>query len=153
MDRSEPVPDKPDPQDEQEPSISVEDLRALRAKAKEADKAVGELAALNRRVAFAEAGLPQEPWRAYFDKGYEGDLTADAIKAAATEAGFLQAPAPPAQTTPEERATHDRMGQASAGATAAPPVDVRAEIGQAQSAEEVMAILQRNQVPTTWDRQ
>lgn len=140
----------PEDPDSQTPEPN-DDIRRLREKADGFDKATADLAATNRRLAFAEAGLPAAPWRTYFDKGYEGELTAEAIKAAATEAGFLEAPKPPEQTTPEERATHGRIADASAGAISAPPVDVAAEIAQAKTSEEVMAILQRNGQATVWD--
>jgi hypothetical protein len=143
-----PVPDEPDPQTP-EPN---DDIRRLREKADSADAALKQVQELQRRVAFAEAGLPTAPWRAYFDKGYEGELTAEAIKAAATEAGFLEAPKPPEQTTPEERATHQRIADASAGASTAPPVDWAAEYAAAKTPEEVMAIVQRQGLPTVWDR-
>lgn len=143
------MPDEPDSQTP-EPN---DDIRRLREKAEGFDKATAELAAVNRRLAFAEAGLPAAPWRTYFDKGYEGELTAEAIKAAATEAGFLEAPKPPEQTTPEERATHGRVADASAGATSAPPVDWAAEYAAAKTPEQVMAIVQRQGIPTVWDRQ
>lgn len=140
----------PEDPDSQTPEPN-DDIRRLREKADGFDKAMADLAATNRRLAFAEAGLPAAPWRTYFDKGYEGELTAEAIKAAATEAGFLEAPKPAEQTTPEERATHGRIADASAGAVSAPPVDVAAEIAQAKTPEEVMAILQRNGQATVWD--
>lgn len=143
------MPDEPDSQTP-EPN---EDIRRLREKGERFDAVSAENADLKRRVAFAEAGLPTAPWRTYFDKGYEGELTADAIKAAATEAGFLEALKPPEQTTPEERAAHGRIADASAGATSSPPVDWAAEYAAAKTPEQVMAIVQRQGIPTVWDRQ
>ena len=51
------------------------DLQQLRAKARKAEDA-------ERRLAFAEAGIPLGDKRAsYFVKGYDGELNPDAIKA------------------------------------------------------------------------
>lgn len=69
-------------------------------------------AAAEKRAAFAEAGIPTEGQAVYFRKGYDGEMTADAIKAAAIEAGFLQAPS----ATNAAEDAHDRVSDASAGA-------------------------------------
>ena len=44
-----------------------------------------------RENAFLKAGIAMDdPRMKYFVKGYEGDLTADAVRTAALEAGFIQ---------------------------------------------------------------
>jgi ribosomal protein L12E/L44/L45/RPP1/RPP2 len=49
-----------------------------------------ELANAKRELAFIKAGInPDDPKMRYFIKGYEGDLTAEAVREAALEAGFL----------------------------------------------------------------
>lgn len=61
------------------------ELKALREQLAEGQKATRELA-------FVKAGVnPQDKKAAYFIKAYDGDLTPDAIKAAALDAGFLEA--------------------------------------------------------------
>ena len=76
---------------------------------------------MRRELAFARAGLPlDDPKMRYFVKGYDGEMTADAIREAALEAGFLasqqqqeQAPNPQMQAA---AAAQQRVMQASAGA-------------------------------------
>ena len=54
-----------------------------------------------RELAFLKAGIPMDdPKVGYFVKGYDGELTPEAIRAQATADGFIAAPAP----TPEEAA-------------------------------------------------
>lgn len=43
-----------------------------------------------RETAFAKAGIPDSPLANMFRKSYEGELTAEAIKAQALELGLLQ---------------------------------------------------------------
>lgn len=139
-------------EDEQQRTVTLarRQIRALERKAKGFDDAVTEAATLKRELAFARAGLPDDAKTGYFTKAYDGDLTPEAIRAAAEAAGFLEAPK--AEPPKEERATHERMADASAGATTAPPVDFQAEIAQAKSPAEVMAIVKRAGLPTTWDQ-
>jgi hypothetical protein len=60
-------------------------------------KANKKAADAERELAFLKAGInTDDPKMTYFVKGYDGDITADAIKAAATEAGFIGEQAPPA---------------------------------------------------------
>lgn len=80
-----------------------------------------------RETAFLRAGIDPEAKgiAAYFVKGYDGDLSPEAIKAAATEAGVLQ-PAPPTaqdQRQQESLAASQRVASFSQDATAAPNVD------------------------------
>lgn len=76
-------------------------IRGIEKKAKERDQLVAELEKAQRRLAFAEAGVPLGEKRfQYFIRGYEGELTPDAIRAELEEAGLLDRNAPQAgQTT------------------------------------------------------
>lgn len=66
------------------------DIKSLRRAASGKKQLEKELADLKRELAFAKAGLPMDdPRMNYFVKGYDGDMTAEAIREAATEAGFL----------------------------------------------------------------
>jgi len=66
------------------------DIKSLRAAAKGKKQLEQELAELKRELAFAKAGLPMnDPKMNYFIKGYDGEMSADAIRQAALEAGFL----------------------------------------------------------------
>lgn len=138
-------------QETQERTVTLarRQIKVLEQKAKGFDEATAKAATLERELAFARAGLPDDPKTAYFIKGYEGDLTAEAIRTAAQTAGFMETPA--AAPSAPERAAHERMADAAAGAQV-PPQDFAAEIAQAKSPAEVMAIVKRAGLPTTWDQ-
>lgn len=66
------------------------DIKSLRRAASGKKKLEEELATARRELAFIKAGInPDDPKMRYFVKGYEGELTSDAVRAAAIEAGFL----------------------------------------------------------------
>lgn len=122
-------------------------IRALEAKAKRADELEAQLAEAQRDAAFTQAlGTGTDPRLDYFRRGYQGDVTPEAIRQAATDAGFLAdgpQPAPPPTASPQDLAAHARMAAASdgAGATSAPP-DLAAAIAAANSEAEVMALIE-----------
>ena len=95
----------------------------MERKAKERDEIGKQLEAANRRLAFADAGInTSDPKLSYFVRGYDGDLTPEAIRTAAAEAGFIDPPAPEVPT--EELRAHDRVTQAAAGANTAVNEDI-----------------------------
>jgi len=109
--------------DSNEDENSIPNLRRAANKSK---KLEAELNSLKRELAFARAGITlDDPRMSYFIKGYEGELEADAIKAAAIEAGFLanQQEAAPEQP-PVNAEGQQRVMAASAGAM---PEDVTEE--------------------------
>jgi hypothetical protein len=66
------------------------DIKSLRRAASGKKQLEKELADLKRELAFAKAGLPMsDPKMNYFIKGYDGEMTAEAIRQAALESGFL----------------------------------------------------------------
>lgn len=66
------------------------DIKSLRRAANSKKKLEQELNELKRELAFAKAGLAlDDPKLKYFVKGYDGEMTAEAIREAASEAGFL----------------------------------------------------------------
>jgi hypothetical protein len=66
------------------------DIKSLRRAASSKKKLEQELNQLKRELAFAKAGLPMDdPRMNYFIKGYDGEMTAEAIRQSALEAGFL----------------------------------------------------------------
>lgn len=103
-----------DDNDEVEVDEGPKDLRRAANKSK---KLQAELAAARRELAFAKAGIPlEDPKMNYFVKGYDGELSADAIRQAALDAGFIgqqQAPDPGVQSA---AAAQNRVMEASAGA-------------------------------------
>lgn len=88
------------------------DIASLRNAANKSKRLERENAELRRNLAFTQAGIDtNDPRLQYFAKGYEGELTAEAIKAEATKAGFLAPPEP----TPEEQAQQAQQQQAQFG--------------------------------------
>ena len=108
-------------------------VKAFEAKAKEAEAATRELA-------FVKAGVdPDSAAAKYFVKGYDGELTPEAIRAAAEEASLI--PSQKKEVVAEEQAWN-RVAQASrAGETSDVPVDFVQRFNNAKSADEVMALL------------
>lgn len=110
-------------------------LKVLRKKAKDHDDVVAERDAAKRELALLRAGIPDNPLGKLFTKGYDGDWSdVDAIKAAAIEYGII---APPEEAIPAtEKAAHERVASASAGAEAHPERDFDAELAAAETPEE-----------------
>lgn len=92
--------------------------RGLRRAANKSKKLESELARLQRELAFTKAGInPDDPRMRYFVKGYEGELSADSVRQAAMEAGFLQTQSSgPDPVMQETAAAQNRVMQASGGA-------------------------------------
>ena len=63
--------------------------RELEAKAKRADELEAQIQQMQRKEVFRDAGLdPSNKMTEYFMKGYEGDLSVEAIQAEAQSAGL-----------------------------------------------------------------
>jgi len=92
---------------EQQGERTPSEWAALRKEKKARREAEEQAQQASRELAFMKAGIDMEdPKAAYFVKGYDGDLTAEAVKAEAVRVGFLaEAPAEPAVTpeTAEQR--------------------------------------------------
>jgi hypothetical protein len=108
-------------------------VKAFEAKAKEAEAA-------QRELAFVKAGVnPDSAAAKYFVKGYDGELTPEAIRAAAEEANLVSSEKKEAAG---EQQAWNRVAQASrAGETSEPPVDYAQRLNNAKSSDEVMAII------------
>src|SRR5262245_25828611 len=93
-----PVPRTPNEErDDYKVNVSRRQIRRLEASAKTADEDRAGREAAERELAFARAGVsvdPDDARAAIFRRGYNGELTPDAIRTAATEFGVGQ-PAPP----------------------------------------------------------
>lgn len=91
--------------------------RGLRRAANKGKKLESELAQARRELAFIKAGIdPEDPKMKYFTKGYDGEMTADAVRQAALEAGFIQQAQSNTQATQAINAAQQRVMTASAGA-------------------------------------
>ena len=108
-------------------------VKAFEAKAKEAEAATRELA-------FVKAGVdPDSAAAKYFVKGYDGELTAEAIRAAAEEANLVSSEK---KEVAGEQQAWNRVAQASrAGETSEAPVDYVQRFNNTKSADEVMALI------------
>lgn len=136
---------EPDDEDQQ----GNQDIRNLRKKAKAHDDLASQLQASRKELAFAKAKLDlDDPRIGYFIKGYEGDLTTEAIRERAEADGFL---AKQQQDTTALQG-QQRIANASSGAGETPNPDLADLIGQAQSPEEVMKIMDQAGYPTSWSR-
>lgn len=123
-------------------------IRQLEEKAKKATELEARLAEMERRAAFSEAlgSSANDPKIKYFIKGYDGELSAEAIRAEALEAGVL---APSQERTNDdtptnaEMAAHARMNAASEGAGGNKPIDLIEGFGPrgSKTPEEIMAML------------
>jgi hypothetical protein len=136
----------PDDETTDEDMVPRSHIRDLEAKAKRAD-------ALERDLAFAQAlGPTTDPKLDYFRRGYEGDLTAEAIRRAAETAGFLTQPttAPLQQTVdvvPPPTDAQDRIASASVGAGNPAPADFYAELSKCRNVDDVMELCGRTRYP------
>lgn len=75
---------------------------AQREHIKRLEEQLRDKAGLERKVAFLEAGVDiSSKAGAYFVKGYEGELDAEAIRAEAEELGLVRGGAPAADTKPD----------------------------------------------------
>lgn len=100
-------------------------------------KAEAEAAAqVRRELAFAKAGIdPSAPAAKYFVKAYDGELTVEAIKAAAIEANVFSDQSSSVQT---DAKAWDRTTEAASGVTAGDePVDYLAKIASAENEAEL----------------
>lgn len=106
--------------DDIETSGDTGDIKSLRRAASGKKKLEQELNELKRELAFAKAGLAMDdPKLKYFVKGYDGEMTAEAIREAALEAGFL-ASQPQGGEDPNmvaAGAAQQRVMQAASGAS------------------------------------
>lgn len=112
--------------DDNDTEVSTESrLRKAIKDAKKRERALQEQVEANstavKKLAFIEAKLPDEPQIKYFLDHYDGDFTAEAIRTAAAENGFLVLD----QESQEEVGTVQQMMIANQGGTptAAPGSD------------------------------
>jgi len=98
-------------------------IRAQGKRTKIAEEAAVERDQVRRELAFLRVGIPETGPGKLFAKAYDGDLDADAIRTAAIEYGILESK----EASADEKAAHERMESASAGA---PPGDAAADIAR-----------------------
>ena len=117
-------------------------MRLLEKEAAELKKQVAEAEAVKREMAFLKAGVPMDnPVAKYFVKGYDGEVTPEAIRQAAEEANLIAKAADNAQAKSEADAWSRITKAQRAGETSEPVVDWASKINAARSEQEVMQIL------------
>lgn len=115
-------------------------IRDLRKQVKTLKNENRELAAratageeATRKMAFLEAGVDlNDPKTGYFVKGYDGELTADAIKTAAVDAGFMETPEPSTQPEDDSPALGRILDATANGRTPPARRNIDDEIAQAE---------------------
>ena len=116
-------------------------MKELEKEAAELRKQIADAEVAKRELAFVKAGIdPNSPMSKYFMKGYDGELSPDAIRQAAVEAQLISPPE--ATPTQVEAAGWQKIAKIAAGSqTAQPPVDWNQRLLNAESPKEVEAIL------------
>lgn len=139
--------------EEYDDDVEAEDsnlLHNLRKQLKEQSAAAESLAAenanLKRESAFRTAGIdPSDPKTRYFTKGYDGEITVEAIQAEALSVGIIEAV--PSDIPESEVAAQNRANEIVAGAEAPALVsqqaEYEAEMSQAATTEDVLAIMDK----------
>jgi hypothetical protein len=136
----------------QESEEGNQDIRNLRKAAKERDGLAAQVAAQGRELAFAKAKLDlDDPKLKYFMKGYEGEMTSEAIRAQAEADGFI-APSEKTQQAAAEGNAQQRIAGASSGAADTPSPDFHQLVSEANSVEEVMKLAIQQGMHTSWNR-
>lgn len=137
----------PESTPEQQPTGALRNIRqALDLQTKNAKEATARAEAAERRLAITEAQLPDFPGKGFFLQNYQGEATPDAIRAAATAAGFVLEGAPQqANVTDAELAQHREVANVGAGASANDDIPLEQALLAARTPEEVLAIV--NQAP------
>lgn len=132
-----------------------ETAKGLRASLEAANRAKAEaeqaLSKVQRENAFLQAKLPETPQIKFFQEHYAGEPTAEAIRSAATTAGFLDT-GPPAS----ELNTLERIEETVRGAPTLAPGGREAMYEEmrekARSPEDVAAIMRKYGAPVAGDR-
>jgi hypothetical protein len=129
--------------EDDQPSTEQNPVRArmkqLEKEAKELRKQVAEFSASQRELAFVKAGIdPASPQAKYFVKGYDGELSPEAIRAAAEEAQLIT---PQANPMDADKAAWQQTNKIAAGAqTASEGPSWIKRIRDASSSDEISAI-------------
>lgn len=114
-------------------------MKQLEKEAKDLRKQVADFSATQRELAFVRAGIdPASPQAKYFVKGYDGDLTPDAIRQAAEEAQLITPQ--PVQADPDKAAWQQSNRIAAGAETASEGPSWIKRIRDAETAAEVSDI-------------
>lgn len=118
--------DEDDNDFEDKPERSDSEWAELRRAKKAREKAEKELAEMRKQFAFQRAGIDiDDPKTQYFVKGYDGDVTPEAIRAEAIKAGFVAEPG----DDPNPAAVSEQAAIAEASLGAQPEGGLYANVG------------------------
>ena len=136
-----------DVKDQVERNPVRQQLRNLEAKNKELEAKLLEATEAQRKLAFVEAGVDlNAPISRYFVKAYDGEMTAEAIRQAATEANLIGVTQKKSEVQAEQNAWNRLQKASRASEENDGPVDWNTKIANAKNSDEVMQILaQANQ--------
>ena len=114
-------------------------MKQLEKEAKELRRQVAEFSQASREMNFMKAGIAtDDPKFKYFLKGYDGDLSPEAIRQAAEEAQLIT---PQSNPMDSDKQAWQQSNRIAAGSETAPPGPSWAKrIQDAQSEQEVYAI-------------
>ena len=113
-------------------------MKQLEKEARELRKQVAEFSATQRELAFVKAGIdPASPQAKYFVKGYDGDLTPEAIREAAVEAQLIT---PSVSEDADKQALKQSNKIAAGSESAPPPPSWNKRISEASSEQEIYDI-------------
>jgi hypothetical protein len=126
--------------------------RDLEAKAKRADELEAQVQQMQRKEVFRDAGLnPTDKMTEYFMKGYEGELSVEAIQAEANSAGLSNVVSQANTSYSEQQAQFAQQVEAErriaeAGDDAGPVADPQFEslIRQTKNADELRQLWESN---------
>lgn len=123
-----------------------DDIKRLRTKAKAADEWQKRAEAAERKLLSSEVGLPKTKLADLFMNSYTGEMTVEAIRAAAIEVELIKDGDVASSTaSADERAAHDRVAKAAAGTPGDSAfAEYQSQIRNAKSAEEVAAIVRQH---------
>lgn len=138
--------DEPDAATDDAPKAEPAWRKKLVNKAKTATERAD---AAERKLAFYEAGIdPKTDKRlTFFMDGYKGELTPEAVKAAAIEAGFIETDDTGGQdAVPDaEREAHQRISGATTGGRPTGATDFDALIAEARAAGKTQRVIELKQ--------
>jgi len=134
--------------DETSETVTKDPVRAHLRKVEQENKLLRQQAqefeSLKRKMAFAEAGIDvNAPQAKYFIKGYDGEVSAEAIRAAAQEVNLLPQQQQPKEVVDDsEKRAWARLQRAStAGEQTDDQVDWVKKLNSTRTQDEVMHLL------------
>lgn len=117
------------------------------------DKAKAERDALKRENAFLKAGVnPEDSKAKWLVKGYDGELTPEAIKQAAVEAGLLEVDDEADDIPDAERQAHERIAGNATGGRSTGAYDFDAAIAEAKAAGQTQRVIELRQAQAAAQR-